>query len=86
MILFINGWSRNIQNFDSDADLRIIFEELTTNINLHDINFQIINNKLHFDKLHLKMTFKNCIKSTENRELQKAFNDKNFLLCDIQRN
>ena len=32
------------------------------------------------------MTFKNCIKSTENRELQKAFNDKNFLLCDIQRN
>ena len=86
MILFINGWSRNIQNFDSDADLRIIFEELTTNINLHDINFQIINNKLHFDKLHLKMTFKNYIKSTENRELQKAFNDKNFLLCDNQRN
>ena len=35
-----------------DPDLKFIFEKLTTDINLLDINIKIVDNQLHFDNYH----------------------------------
>ena len=58
-MMFLNGSCIlfNIQDFyeianELDPDLRFIFEELNTNINLLETNLKIINNKLRFDVCH----------------------------------
>ena len=40
-----------------DPDLHLFSKNLTKNINFLDINFKIINNKLHFDVYHKPTNF-----------------------------